>query len=68
MYYKIEKLDRVNKKMLIKVCTKEELEELKLTFEPQRIQRISKMDYKVYKRKEKDGYVEEDKKRDFPLY
>ena len=33
-YYKIEKLDRENVRMLVKVCTSEELKELQLTFKP----------------------------------
>ena len=54
--------------MLVKVCTSEELIELQLTFKPDIVSKISKMEYQKYKRREIDGYVEEDKKRDFPLY
>ena len=67
-YYKIEKIDRENVRMLVKVCTSEELKELKLTFKPDIISKIPKMEYRKYKRREIDGYVEEDKKRSFPLY
>ena len=67
-YYKIKKLDRENVRMLVKVCTSEELKELQLTFKPDIVSKLSKMEYRKYKRREIDGYVEEDKKRDFPLY
>ena len=67
-YYKIEKLDRENVRMLVKVCTSEELKELQLSFKPDIVSKLSKMEYRKYKRREIDGYVEEDKKRDFPLY
>ena len=67
-YYKIKKLDRENVRMLVKVCTSEELKELQLSFKPDIVSKISKMEYQKYKRREIDGYVEEDKKRDFPLY
>ena len=67
-YYKIEKLDRENVRMLVKICTSEELKELQLSFKPDIVSKLSKMEYRKYKRREIDGYVEEDKKRDFPLY
>ena len=67
-YYKIKKLDRENVRMLVKICTSEELKELQLSFKPDIVSKLSKMEYRKYKRREIDGYVEEDKKRDFPLY
>ena len=56
-YYKIKKLDRENVRMLVKVCTSEELIELQLTFKPDIVSKISKMEYQKYKRREIDGIV-----------
>ena len=44
-YYKIKKLDRENVRMLVKVCTSEELIELQLTFKTDIVSKLTKMEY-----------------------